>query len=121
MWRLLVIALLAACQPKQPIAPSFFTQARAPGDKLTCRETLDCYDACNPRVEECLLRCDQQAAEPAVERARAVENCGARNACTDPLCEQERCGPELEACTAPVVAPPPSPMQPQPYPGQTAP
>ncbi len=68
-----------------------------------------------------MLLCDQQSSPRLVERARAVHHCSVRHGCTDQACSDDRCAPELQACTAPAVAPAPSPMQPAPYPGQTLP
>ena len=111
------LALIAACQPKQPLQPSFFT-AKDPNAPASCKATLDCYAACSPLTEECMLLCDQKSEAHRVERARAVSYCSAQHGCTDQACTDERCGAELQACVVPAVAPAPSPMQPQPYPGQ---
>jgi len=113
----LLFVALAACQPKQPLQPSFFTQ-KAEHRSASCKQTLACYDACTPLTEECMLLCDQKSDGRAVEKARAVSYCGSQHGCVDQTCSNERCAPELEACTASLVAPAPSPMQPQPYPGQ---
>jgi hypothetical protein len=116
----LLLVALAACQPKQPLQPSFFTkQDEHPA--ASCKQTLTCYDACKPLTEECMLLCDQQSEARAVEKARAVSYCSAQHGCVDRACSDERCAPELQACISPVVAPAPSPMQPQPYPGQAGP
>lgn len=105
---IVVIALVACAQPKQPLQPSFFTQARPADAPATCRETIDCYAACKPLVEECLLRCDQRSAEPEIGRARAVSNCGAQNGChADRACEEQFCAMQLQACPAPRYTPPP--------------
>jgi hypothetical protein len=113
---LLIVAAIA-CQPKQPLQPSFFTQ-KQDSAPATCKQTLACYDACSPLTEECMLLCDQQSNGRAVEKARAVSYCGSQHGCVDRACTDERCGSELQACVAPRVAPAPPPMQPQPYPGQ---
>jgi hypothetical protein len=113
----LLFVALAACQPKQPLQPSFFTQ-KAEHPTATCKQTLACYDACTPLTEECMLLCDQNSDGRAVEKARAVSYCGSQHGCVDQACSNERCAPELQACTASLVAPAPAPMQPQPYPGQ---
>ena len=113
----MLVAVLAACQPKQPLQPSFFTKKdeHAPA---TCKQTLDCYADCNPLTEECMLVCDQRSAQPIVERARAVSYCSAQHGCIDQACTDAKCEPQLQACVSPLVAPAPAPMQPQPYPGQ---
>jgi hypothetical protein len=107
----------AACQPKQPLQPSFFT-AKDPNAPASCKATLDCYAACAPLTEECMLLCDQKSEAHRVESARAVSYCSAQHGCTDAACTDERCAAEVQACVAPVVAPAPAPMAPQPYPGQ---
>jgi hypothetical protein len=114
MWRVVAIALFA-CQPQQPLQPSYFSAKRPENAPLDCRETLDCYARCQPLVEECMLLCDRRATSPEVEKARAVNHCGARNGCAaDRACEEQHCAAELEACTVPRYAPPPSPMRPPP-------
>jgi hypothetical protein len=114
----MLLALVASCQPKQPLQPSFFTaqSAHAPP---TCKQTLDCYADCNPLTEECMLLCDQRSEPHAVDRARAVSYCSAQHGCVDQACTDAQCGSEIQACVSPVVAPAPAPMAPQPYPGQT--
>lgn len=122
MSRIVILAALAlACAPKQPLQPSFFTAPKDPNAPAGCRDTLACYARCEPLTEECMLLCDQNGQPRQVELARAVHYCSARHGCADPACTDERCAPELQACTGSAVAPPPSPMQPQPYPGQVAP
>jgi hypothetical protein len=113
----LLIVAVAACQPKQPLQPSFFT-TKGDQPKTSCKQTLACYDACTPLTEECMLLCDQQSDARAVEKARAVSYCGAQHGCADQACSDERCAPQLQACISPYVAPAPAVMQPQPYPGQ---
>jgi hypothetical protein len=105
-WTFVVLALLSCQQPKQPLQPSYFTQRRAADAPATCRETIDCYAQCRPLVEECLLRCDQRSAEPEIQRARAVNNCGAQNGCNaERPCEEQYCAMQLQACPAPRFAP----------------
>lgn len=98
-YALALVAILACQQPKQPLQPSYFTQKKPEGAPATCRETIDCYAACRPLVEECLLRCDQESTPQAVERARAVSLCSAQNNCAaDRACEQQSCALQLQAC-----------------------
>ena len=99
-WHLVwALALLACQQPKQPLQPSYFTQQRAADAPATCRETIDCYAACVPLVEECLLRCDQKTTSPTIERSRAVSLCSAQNSCAaDRACEEQFCSLQLQAC-----------------------
>lgn len=112
MMRWLVIATLVSCQPKQPLQPSYFTQKKPANAPLDCKETLDCYAACVPLVEECMLRCDERGSYYPVQRARAVANCTAQTGCAgDKECEQERCSGEIQACVDPAHAPQNSPMQ----------
>ncbi len=117
----MVLVLVAACQPKQPLQPSYFTQPKDPNAPADCQATLACYDACAPRTEECLLLCDRRGHPKQVELARAVTYCSAQHGCTDQACIDARCQPDLAACAPAPPALAPSPMQPQPYPGQTAP
>ena len=114
----MLVALVVACQPKQPLQPSYYTQ-KPPNQKTACRETLECYWACTPLTEECMLVCERSSDPRSVERARAVTYCSAQHGCPDKACTYEKCAPEITACTSPQSAPPPSPMDPQPYPGQT--
>lgn len=94
-----LVALLACQQPKQPLQPSYFTQQRPANAPATCRETIDCYAACKPLVEECLLRCDQASTPQAVERSRAVSLCSAQSNCAaDRACEEQQCALQLQAC-----------------------
>ncbi len=115
---LLAFSALTACQPKQPLQPSFYTQKPA-NSKTTCRQTLECYWACTPLTEECMLLCDQKSDPHAIDRARAVPYCSAQHGCADKACTYEKCPNEIQACTSPPTGPAPAPMQPQPYPGQT--
>lgn len=119
--RWVFVVLVVACQPKQPLQPSYFTAPPDPNAPASCGDTLACYGRCAPLTEECMLLCDRQAHPRQTELARAVHFCSARHGCTDQTCTDERCAPELQACTAPAVAPAPSPMQPEPYSGQTRP
>src|SRR5690606_13291938 len=109
-----LFVLAAACQPKQPLQPSFFTRPKDPNAPADCQATLACYDACAPRTEECLLLCDRRGHPKQVELARAVTYCSAQHGCTDLACIDERCAAELAACAPPPPIPAPSPMQPQP-------
>ncbi|HEY5951678.1 MAG TPA: hypothetical protein VIV40_39560 [Kofleriaceae bacterium] len=111
------VTLVAACQPKQPLQPSFFTK-QDPNAPASCEATLTCYDDCKPLTEECMLLCDQKSEPHRVDKARAVSYCSAQYGCTDRECTGERCGNQLQACVSYGVAPAPSAMQPQPYPGQ---
>jgi hypothetical protein len=117
----IVVALVAACAPQQPLQPSFFTAKQDPNAPVGCGETLACYARCQPVSEECMLLCDQKGQPRQVELARQVSYCGARNGCEDQACIDERCAPEMQACTGPAGASAPSPMQPRPYPGQRRP
>ena len=113
-WLLLSMGVLA-CQPKQPLQASYFTQKKPANAPLDCKETLDCYAACVPLVEECMLRCDERGSYYPVQQARAAANCTAQTGCAgDKACEQERCGTEILACTDPLRAPPRSPTEPPP-------
>jgi hypothetical protein len=104
-----VVVLLSCKQPKQPLQPSYFTQPRGANDPVSCREVIDCYAQCKPLVEECLLTCDQKSTSQIVERARAVNYCGAEHNCAaDRSCEQEHCVMQLESCPGPRYAPPAS-------------
>lgn len=114
----ILLALVAACQPKQPLQPSFYTAKKDPNAPASCKQTLDCYDACSPLTEECMLLCDRKSESHAVDRARKVSYCSAEHGCGDRACTDERCAAQVQACVAPTVAPAPSRMQPQPYPGQ---
>ena len=110
----LVILAAIACQPKQPLQPSYFSATRPAGAPATCGETLACYDACQPLTEECMLTCDQQGAPADVTRAREASYCIAQSGCGDRTCADERCAPQLSACNAPPRVPAPSPMRPAP-------
>lgn len=111
-WLLALLAPLA-CQPKQPLQASYFTQKKPANAPLDCKETLDCYAACVPLVEECMLRCDERSSYYPVQQARAAANCTAQMGCAgDKVCEQERCSTEILACTDPLRPPPPSPPPP---------
>jgi hypothetical protein len=120
----LVLVTAVACQPRQPLQPSYFTQKKPANAPLDCKETLDCYAQCVPFVEECMLRCDERSSYYPVQRARTAANCTAQTGCAgDTVCEQERCGEQISACTDPLrppPAPPPppsgEPMPPQPVP-----
>ena len=90
----LLIVAAVACQPKQPLQPSFFTQ-KQDNAPATCKQTLACYDACSPLTEECMLLCDQQSNGRAVEKARAVSYCGSQHGCVDRACSDERCAPAI--------------------------
>src|SRR5690606_10422211 len=105
----LVVAVLAACAPKQPLQASYFTAPPDPDAPASCSDTLACYRRCAPLTEECMLLCDRESHPRQVELARAVHHCSARHGCTDQACTDELCAPELRACTAPAVAPAPSP------------
>lgn len=114
MTRWLVIAVIVACQPREPVEPGYFTQKKPANAPLDCKQTLECYAQCVPLVEECMLRCDERSSYYPVQRARAAANCTAQTGCAgDKECEQERCGGEILACTDPMRAPRP-PMQPPP-------
>jgi hypothetical protein len=112
----LALVLAVACQPKQPLQPSYFTKKKPANAPLDCKETLDCYAQCVPLVEECMLRCDERSSYYPVQRARTAANCIAQTGCAgDTKCEQEHCGDAIEACTDPVrVSPPPMPPPPPP-------
>ena len=113
-----LLVLLAGCQPRQPLQPSYFTMPPDPNAPVDCEATLACYARCEPLTEECMLLCDQHGQPRQVELARAVTYCSAQHGCSDQACTDERCATELAACAPPPPAPPPSPMPPQPYPGQ---
>jgi hypothetical protein len=114
----LLLAFVVGCQPKQPLQASFFTAPKPASAPASCRETLSCYSQCQPMTEECMLVCDQKGHPKQVELARAVTYCSAQHGCTDQACTDELCATEIHTCTSPAVAPAPSPMNPQPYPGQ---
>jgi len=115
----ILLALATACQPKQPLQPSFFTKKPDANAPASCTQTLACYDACSPLTEECMLLCDQKSEAHAVDRARKVSYCSAEHGCAgDRGCTDERCAEQVRACVSPVVAPAPSQMRPQSYPGQ---
>lgn len=111
----LVLLACLACQPKQPLQPSFFTQPKSANASLDCKATLDCYAECQPLVEECMLRCDDRSSYYVVQRARAASNCVAQNGCADEACERERCGAEIDACRHPPPMQPPPPPPPPGY------
>jgi hypothetical protein len=111
----LIVTVLWACQPKPPLEASYFTKQRPANDPLDCKETLDCYAACVPLVEECMLRCDERSTYYPVQHARAAANCTAEKGCGgDKTCEQEYCSAEILRCTDPLRAPPPTPAEPPP-------
>jgi hypothetical protein len=112
--RAAAIALIGlfACSYKQPNQQGYFTQKKSANTPLDCKETLDCYAQCVPLVEECMLRCDDRGSYYPVQRARAAANCTAQQGCAgDKVCEQERCGEQISACTDP-LRPPPLPPPP---------
>jgi hypothetical protein len=96
---LALFALVVGCQPKQPLQPSFFTAPKDPHAPVGCSDTLVCYSQCTPLTEECMLLCDQKGQPRQVELARQVHYCSARHGCADQACTDERCAPELAACT----------------------
>lgn len=96
-----------ACDPKPVVVPGYFTAQRPADAPPTCEETLACYARCGPPVEECRMRCDQCGVSRDVARARAVSNCAAIKGCTDPVCTEQQCAPELAACKARNVGGPP--------------
>jgi hypothetical protein len=115
-WLLLLVGALA-CSYRQPNQQGYFTQKKPANAPLDCKETLDCYAQCVPLVEECMLRCDDRSSYYPVQRARVAANCTAQKGCAgDKVCEQERCGTEILACTDPLRAPPPSEQEPPPMP-----
>ena len=49
MWRaVLIAAVLAGCQPKQPLQASYFNAERDKHAPPKCSETLACYAKCEP-------------------------------------------------------------------------
>lgn len=101
------VVLPIACHPKPVVVPSYFTAPRPADAPPTCEETLACYERCAPNVEECLMRCDQCGVSREVKRARAVSNCAAIKGCTDPVCREQQCAPELTTCKTRNVGGPP--------------
>jgi hypothetical protein len=47
MQRALIIAVLVACQPKQPLQASYFN-AEQQAQRPRCSDTLACYGTCTP-------------------------------------------------------------------------
>jgi hypothetical protein len=97
--------MLAACPPQNAGQPDYFTQTKAPHEAATCEETIGCYDACVPLVEECMLRCDQRSSYYPVLRARDVANCVAQAGCgpDDRECRDQYCTSQLLACRVPAA------------------
>src|SRR5829696_1176809 len=92
------MAVLLGCDPKPVVVPGYFSAKRPADAPPTCEQTLACYERCVPKLEECMLRCDQCGVSREVNRARAVANCAAINGCEDPVCREQQCAPELAAC-----------------------
>ena len=114
---------LVACQPKQPLQPSYFTTNKNPHPPASCSDTLACYSRCAPVTEECMLLCDQHSQSPHTDQARAVTYCSAQHGCTDAACTDAKCSSEMQACLArppgadlQPVSPPPPPSPPGAYP-----
>lgn len=91
---------LVACQPKQPLQPSYFTTNKNPHPPASCGDTLTCYSRCAPVTEECMLLCDQHSQSPHTDRARAVTYCSAQHGCTDAACTDAKCSTEMQTCLA---------------------
>lgn len=99
------LLLPLACNPKPVVMPGYFSQQRPANAPPTCEEVLACYARCVD--EECMMRCDQCGVSRDVSRARAVSNCAAIKGCTDPVCTELQCAPELATCKARHVGGPP--------------
>jgi len=93
------LAMLAACEVKQPLAPSYF-HAQPPQPYPSCQDTVACYPQCDPPSEECMTACDQRTKPETAAGARAVESCLREARCHDEACAQSTCGPQLAACTS---------------------
>jgi hypothetical protein len=68
----------------------------AAAGKTSCRDLKNCRLACSD--EACKKACDAVASPAAKSAYDAVMACVDANSCTDDLCVEQKCGPQLNAC-----------------------
>jgi hypothetical protein len=68
----------------------------AAAGKTSCRDLKNCRLACSD--DTCKKACDAVAAPAAKSAYDAVMACVDANHCTDDLCAEQKCGPQLNAC-----------------------
>lgn len=118
-----VLLVVVACQPKQPVAPSYFhAQPQPARTYASCQETVSCYTRCNPFTEQCMQTCDSTTTPNDATQARALTSCVSANRCNDAQCAQQQCSQQLSMCSnVRQVAEAPQQQYPQQYPQQPAP
>jgi hypothetical protein len=96
MWRAVCLALVVACQPKQPLQASYFHAK--PVEYASCQDTATCYARCSPATEQCMQTCDSYARPDDAANARAMTTCLQNSRCRDEACTREQCGAQIDAC-----------------------
>lgn len=118
-----LLVVVAACQPKQPVAPSYFhAQPQTAQTYASCQETVSCYTRCNPFTEQCMQTCDSVTTPNDALQARALTSCV--SSCHDDTCAKQQCSQQIAMCSnirQVAAAPQTYPQQPAPYPQQPAP
>jgi hypothetical protein len=68
----------------------------AAASKTSCRDLKNCRLACSD--DACKRACDDVASPAAKTAYDAVMACVEANRCSDDLCAEQKCGPQLNAC-----------------------
>lgn len=95
-----LVVLLAACQPKQPMAPSYFhAQPQSAQTYASCQETVSCYTRCNPFTEQCMQACDSATTPGDAAGARSLTSCMSSSGCHDDGCAKQQCSQQIAMCS----------------------